>query len=840
MTCINLLLADKLKGGWRQRTLRLHPPRSLTKLSQYPSLGNAVGTQIMNIISILRSIRTLGLNNSLAAVLYAFQRDRLNNAYRRDKIQVSDLSLSPGPLQEAYLIQMGARFHFEHAELDIVFLDSDVVRLSWKPGIPPIPYAIADFNWPGASTALTETCEGWRYRSDAITIEIGERGNLTFKDTEGNVLREEEPPTRVSEAWTHRARIPEQAGLFGLGERAAGLNLRGGSYRLWNQDPGGSYKSGHDPLYLCAPVYLCLHREGSYLVFYENSFDGFVSLNEFAEAHFESGMLRYYFIPGPPDRILNRFSDLTGKPPLPPLWALGYHQSRWGYKTEEEIRELAGNFDHHELPISAIHLDIDYMEGYRVFTVDRKRFPDLKRLANDLLAEHIRLVAIIDPGVKIDHNYPIYNSGIQGDAFCKLPSGQPLRSVVWPGWVHYPDFTDSRTRQWWMDLYPRLLEDGIAGIWHDMNEPSAFAAWGGKTLPLNTRHTLEGQIGDHRQAHNLYGLLMNKAGNKALQQYRPDKRPFLLSRSGWVGVQRYAWNWTGDVESSWGALRQTIAMMLGLGLSGIPYTGSDIGGFSGEPSSELYLRWFQMATFTPFFRTHSDHVTPHREPWSFDDSTLQIVRTSLQLRYRLLPYLYTLAWESAQTGLPLMRPLFWLSPEEPSSWDIQDQFLLGNDLLVAPVTEPGVEQRMVTFPPGLWYSYWDDQPYEGPSEVPIDVSLEEIPVFVRAGAILPTQEGEELTLHLYLPVQGNYTSFIYNDEGDGYGPWRVDRFSLNNENRSYELLREVEGEFEGHSHVWLAIHGAQVKRCSVDNQDVSCEEGRFFVGEFQSVRLEIE
>ena len=794
----------------------------------------------MSIISLLRSIHTLGLNNSLAAVLYAFQRDRINNAYRRERIRASDKPLNPGSLQEAYSIQSGARFHFEHADLEIVFLDSEVVRLSWKPGIPPIPYAIADYHWPGASAELAETDEGWRFHSDAITIDIGKRGNLTFINPGGNVLREEESPTLVGEAWTHRARIPEQAGLYGLGERAAGLNLRGGSYRLWNQDPGGSYKSGHDPLYLCAPVYLCLHCEGSYLVFYENSFDGFISFNEHAEAHFERGMLRYYFIPGPPDKVLNRFTDLTGKPPLPPLWALGYHQSRWGYKTEAEIRELSTNFAHHDLPISAIHLDIDYMEGYRVFTVDRDRFPELKRLATELLEEEIRLVAIIDPGVKIDRNNPIYNSGVQENAFCKLPSGQLLRSLVWPGWVHFPDFTDSKARQWWIDLYPRLLEEGIAGIWHDMNEPAAFAAWGGKTLPLTTLHTLEGQTGDHRQAHNLYGLLMNKAGHKALQQYRPDKRPFLLSRSGWVGMQRYAWNWTGDVESSWGALRQTIAIMLGLGLSGIPYTGSDIGGFSGDPSSELYLRWFQMAAFTPFFRTHSDHVTPRREPWAFDDSTLQIVRATLHLRYRLLPYFYTLAWESAKSGLPFLRPLFWLSPGEPSSWDIQDQFLLGDDLLIAPVLEPGVEQRMVMFPRGLWYNFWDDQPYEGPGEVPIDVSLEQIPVFIRAGAILPMQEGEDLTLHLYLPVQGNYTGLLYSDGGDGYGPWRVDRFSLNAENKSFELLREVEGTYENHSRVWLSVHGAQVKRCSVDSQDITSEAGRFSVGDFHAVRLEIE
>jgi alpha-glucosidase len=511
---------------------------------------------------------------------------------------------------------------------------------------------------------------------------------------------------------------------------------------------------------------------------------------------------------------------MAQSPSLPPRWSLGFHQSRWGYKSESEIRELANNFKHYELPISAIHLDIEHMHGYRVFQVDRKRFPD-------------------DPGVKIDRNYAIYNSGIREDIFCKLPSGQRLRSVVWPGWVHFPDFTDSKTRHWWMSLYPRLLQQGIAGIWHDMNEPEAFAAWGENTMPLSTRHALEGQFGDHRQAHNLYGLLMNRTGLRALQKYQPEKRPFLLSRSGWAGLQRYAWNWTGDVESSWEALRQTISLMLGLGLSGIPFTGSDIGGFSGEPTAELFRRWLQMAVFTPFFRTHSAHFTPLREPWTFDKATLDISRSILQLRYRLMPYLYTLAWESSQSGLPLMRPMFWLNPEEPSYWDIQDQFLLGSDLLIAPVTEPGVEQRTVTIPAGLWYSFWDDQSYEGPAEVCIPVSPEIIPVFVRAGAIVPMQEGDVLTLHLYHPPPGDYASVLYSDGGDGYGPWRVDRFSFHVENKAYAMQREVEGARESLPEFVLLVHGADVVRCAVEEEPVPGDEGGFPVGNFRSLHLDV-
>jgi alpha-glucosidase len=252
---------------------------------------------------------------------------------------------------------------------------------------------------------------------------------------------------------------------------------------------------------------------------------------------------------------------------------LGYHQSRWGYKNEADIRQVAQGFQTHDLPLSAIHLDIDYMDGYRVFTVDRDRFPDLAQLAQDLAAQGIKTVTILDPGVKVDPKYFLYQEGQQGNHFCKLPGGKDLEGLVWPGWSVYPDFTHPATRSWWGRQYPRLLDQGVAGIWHDMNEPTSFAAWGDMTIPLNTRHDLDGAQGDHRQAHNLYGLLMNRAGYEALRSLRPQRRPWLISRSGWAGLQRYAWNWTGDIESTWEALRMTIPTLLGQGLSGLAFSG---------------------------------------------------------------------------------------------------------------------------------------------------------------------------------------------------------------------------------------------------------------------------
>ncbi|UCF62586.1 MAG: alpha-glucosidase, partial [Anaerolineaceae bacterium] len=412
-----------------------------------------------------------------------------------------------------------------------------------------------------------------------------------------------------------------------------------------------------------------------------------------------------------------RYTELTGRPVLPPRWAFGYHQSRWGYKSEGMIRELVAGFLEHALPISAIHLDIDYMKGYRVFTVDSERFPDLAGFTHELESQGIKIVTILDCGVKSDPQYSVYNEGLAEDVFCKGPDAEVLYGPVWPGWCAFPDFTQPKTRSWWGSYYGRLLELGVAGIWHDMNEPAVFSAWGDYTLPQSTQHDLEGRGGDHREAHNLYGLLMNRSGYEALRELRPDRRPWIVTRSGWAGIQRYAWHWTGDTESSWRSLRMTVSMILNLGLSGVPFVGPDIGGFSGSPSAELFTRWFQLATFLPFFRTHSAVFTPPREPWVFGEPYLTIIRDFLGLRYKLLPYFYTLAWQSHQYGHPMVRPLFWHDVEDPNLWGIDDAFLLGKNLLVAPILEESASSRHLVLPKGNWFNFWDDTILQGPGEV---------------------------------------------------------------------------------------------------------------------------
>ena len=505
-------------------------------------------------LTILNAARHYGLKKALPIIQFTALRNRLDHDYRIAlQAQQSSYTTQPGKLRQVKGLPNGAHFRFEHAQLELFFLAPDLVRLTWEPGRLPLPYAIARTDWPLPKISLSQKDDdrknsGWQLSSSEMNVLVQAQGGVRFYDASNRLLREDLTPEQSLNpempAWTGTSLLHPEECIYGLGEQTSPLNRRGTTCRMWNTDPKGAYKAGDDPLYMPMPVYLGLHNQGSYLIFYENSYPAtfrFDPLSEEdqtgqpeAQVTFESGALRYYFIPGDPANALQRFSELTGRAGLPPRWSLGYHQSRWGYKSAADIRRVLQGFREHDLPLSAIHLDIDYMDGFRVFTVDPQRFPDLPGLVRELDEQGIKVVTIIDPGVKQDPDYPLYQSGLQEDAFCRLPDGELLVGVVWPARSVYPDFTNPLARAWWGRAYASLLEAGVAGIWHDMNEPTSFALTGGPCLPLSTGHHLEGQGGDHRQAHNVYALLMNRAGFESLRHFRPSQRPWILSRSGWV------------------------------------------------------------------------------------------------------------------------------------------------------------------------------------------------------------------------------------------------------------------------------------------------------------------
>ena len=756
----------------------------------------------------LFAIRSTGIGPALRTLRYTRLRNRVEEAHKKPANHTAPLT--PGALKTVRPIPGGTQIEYENAMLEIVILAPNLARVTWQPGILPVPYALQNTAWPIIPVTQQDSPNGLTLSSDQLQVAINKTGELTFSNHDGICFRVDQPPTRQGEAWSLTSPLKEDEHIYGLGERAAPFNLRGGTYQIWNSDPGGSYGPGKDPLYLSTPVYWGMHSQGSYLVFHENSHRGTFSFKNNASILYEGGALRYYMIVGSPAEIIARYTELTGRPEMPPRWALGYHQCRWGYRSETDIRQVIAGFKQHNLPISAIHLDIDYMDSYRVFTFDPERFPNPPQLFADLEKQGVKAVVILDPGVKKDKSYAFYKDGLKRKVFSTLPDGKVLHGLVWPGWSAFPDFTNPETRQWWGEQYQALINLGISGYWHDMNEPASFAAQGDTTLPSVTRHNFDGRGGDHVEAHNLYGFLMNRAAHEALRQYQPNKRPWMLSRAGWAGMQRYAWNWTGDTETSWQALHQTVATLLGLGLSGHFFSGPDIGGFSGNPSAELYLRWFQMAAFMPFFRTHSAIGTARREPWVFGEPTTSIVRQFLNLRYRLLPYLYTAAWQACYQGIPPVRPIFWDAPADPALHSIGDQFLLGDSLMIAPICEEGATSRTVRLPKGEWFNFWDDTLYQGPAEIQMDAPLERIPILVRAGAILPMETEGRLTLHLYPPSAGTFLSQLYTDAGDGYGDWRLDIFEMTRENNTVRITRSGQGQYPfPYSEIAVTLHGPQ-------------------------------
>jgi alpha-glucosidase len=772
--------------------------------------------------------RALGVRNMLRAVRYGVQKSRLERAWRDSRTQGAP-GAGPGVLLEALPVERGARFRFERAELEVLHLAPDLVRISWGPAAEPVPYALARIatDWPVQPVQCVERPEAWIVSGPDAAVEVSRDGALALRDGSGATLRKELPPELSGAGIVHRVELRTDVHLFGLGERAGPAERRGRRFRMWNRDPGGEYGDKDDPLYIGIPAYLGVHSTGSYLVFYENAFDALFDLGDsqpdLALHRFEGGMLRYYLAAGSPDRTLARFLELTGRPPLPPLWALGYHQSRYSYFPESRVRRLVEDFERHAIPLDAVHLDIHHMDRYRSFTWDPQRFPDPRRLASDLAAKGIRLVAIVDQGIEQDPRSSRFRDGLEKKVFCRDPDGSTVIAPLWPGWAAFPDFTDASARAWWAEQYQGLVEAGVAGIWNDMNEPTAFSAFGDTSLPLPTRHAFEVRGGDHREAHNLYGLLEVRATREGLLRLAPDRRPFILSRSGWAGLQRHAWSWTGDVKSDWPSLRQVVPMVLGLSLSGVLFTGPDIGGFNGTPTPELFTRWLQLGAFLPFCRAHTVIGSPDQEPFSYGEPWLSINRAAIETRYALLPYLYTLAWQAHAQGAPLVRPLWWPEAAEPRLLGVDDTFLLGPSLLVAPVLEAGALERAVELPPGRWYDLHSGGLLPDQRQARLSAPLERIPVLVRAGAVLPRLpparntaaiDRSRLALHLYAPEEGHEgVSLLHSDAGDGPerdpGPSRLDRFRLRHENGRLLLGWDFEGAFPWpHREVELIVHSS--------------------------------
>ena len=700
-----------------------------------------------------------------------------------------------GPMPAPVAVPNGLVFANDRATVSITALSPEVVRVRFAP-TPAFgrdhSYAVVKRDLADPRAAVKPGSDSSEIATPALRVVVRHSPfRIAFLDRSGASLDEDDgglgmaSAGRSVRAWK---RLRDDEHVYGFGEKTGRLDKRGWAlggyhYTMWNSDTY-AWDSSTDPLYVSIPFFIVMREGRAHGIFLDNTWRSTFDVGREARERLsfgaDGGELDYYFIHGPhPKQVVERYTALTGHIPLPPRWALGYNQSRWSYYPESRVRELAAKFRTRHVPGDVIWLDIDYQDGFKPLTWDKQRFPDPAKMIADLREQGFHVVTIVDPHPKKEPGYRPYDEGLAGDHFVKTPDGSVLEGPVWPsgaaknpGNSVFPDFTRKATREWWGGLYKDLLDIGVAGIWNDMNEPAVWVH-PQDSMPLDTRHDGEGQPTDHREAHNVYGLLNSRSTFEGLARLRPDARPFVLTRSTFAGGQRYAAVWPGDNTADWSSLRQSLPTLMGLGLGGFAFVGADIGGFAHYPSPELFTRWIQAGVFNPFMRAHTEAATPDQEPWSFGERYEAVNKRAIELRYELLPQIYNVMEEASRTGLPAMRPMFLEYPEDPQTWSRDDQHFFGADLLVAPVLREGVAQREVYLPAGDWYEFWTGARLEGGRAFGVGVTLESLPIYVRAGAFVFRQpvvqhtgamRGQPLLVSVY-PAARSEAS-LYEDDGE--------------------------------------------------------------------------
>jgi alpha-glucosidase len=690
----------------------------------------------------------------------------------------------------------------DNSQVQLTILAPDLIRVRAS-FTKPIPtkdhsWAIAKTEWTTPRWSLKESTTSITITTDELEVTIQRSPLLiSFSDARTHQLlnADERPMSYDANGRLANMLFDPKAGSFvaaskklgfdehfyGLGEKAAHLDKRRSSFVNWNSDTPG-YVEGRDPIYQTIPFYIGLQRGIAYGVFFDNSYRSYFDFGKSSQqrAWFgaEGGEMNYYFFYGPSiKKILGRYADLTGHMPLPPLWALGNQQSRWSYYPDTMVEEVVNEYRKRDLPLDVVHLDIDYMHGYRVFTFDKDRFPDPKALTDKLARQGVKLVTIVDPGIKrpTDKNerYHAFDQGLEKNYFQHRRNGDLFVPRVWPGESVFVDYTLPEARQWWGNLHRVYTDNDIAGIWNDMNEPSDFVDQTGKNQ-LDVVSDDEGEKTTHAKNRNTFALLMSRATYEGLERLRPDRRPYVITRAAYAGIQRYATMWTGDTNSTWDSLALNVPMFTSLGLSGEPFVGSDVGGFIGRGNGELLVRSYQVSFLAPFCRNHKVIDGYDQEPWRFGKYYEDIIRKYLKLRYALLPYLYTALEEAHRTGVPPFRPLLLNYQDDPSTYNLDDQFMVGDDILLAPIVKPDVTRRLVYLPAGSWYDYWTNKKYAGGTMISVDAPLEVVPMFVRAGAMIPVgpsqnyvgeKSSDPITFHIYPDDGGSASSMLYEDDG---------------------------------------------------------------------------
>lgn len=682
------------------------------------------------------------------------------------------------------------KFSVKNGQLDITATNGYVriqlygptvirVRISSQPFREDFSYAVI------ASPSLSmikpvQTAEEIRFSTDSLKVVIRKKPfSIRFLTPGDKIINEDEPGMGSSwigtEVTTYK-HLQEGERFIGLGEKTGNLDRRGNAYTNWNSDVYG-YTVSQDPLYSTIPFYIGIHHGLQYGIFFDNSFQSDfnfgASNNRFSSFGAKGGEMNYYLIYRQSVAgIINDYTWLTGRMNMPPIWSLGYQQNRYSYYPDAEVLRIAHTLREKKIPADGITLDIHYMDAYKLFTWNKDRFPDPEGMIDSLGKMGFRTTLIVDPGIKAEKGYPAYESGIKENIFLKYADGQPYTGEVWPGWCNFPDFTSEKARSWWKTQITTYTRAGVAGIWNDMNE---IATWGQK-MPDNVLFDYDGHPTTHLKGHNVFGLQMARSSYEGARQAL-QKRPFILTRAGYAGLQRYTALWTGDNRAEDAHMLAGVRLLSSLGLSGVAFTGMDIGGFTGNPTPGLYTRWMQLGAFIPYFRNHTALNTKSAEPWSFGEDVLEITRNYINLRYRMLPYLYSTFYEATQNGLPVVRSLAidYTHDEHIYNPVFQNQYLFGQSLLIMP-QESGQSFAKVYFPAGDWYNLYNDGIEKGNTEKLLELSPALLPVYVKASSIIPMQSlvqstiekpSDTLVFHIYNGETGNAFGY-YEDDGDSY------------------------------------------------------------------------
>lgn len=643
-------------------------------------------------------------------------------------------------------------------------------------------YALTDSQIPSFSDInIIDKKNSIQLSTAAIEMEIEKEPafRVIFKNKKGVSINEDVSgqgfgTTFIGNKISIYKKLQEGERFVGLGEALGNLDRRGTGITLNNTD---NYKYG-DPrvsMYSSIPFYIGMHHDLLYGMFYNNSYKSFfnfgLSTPDFTSVNIDGGDCDYFFIYDTTvGKIIEHYTSLTGRIQLPPLWSLGYHQSRCSYYPQEKVQWIAETFRKKQIPIDCIVLDADYLHEYEPFRINTQRFPDMPGLAANLLKDNIELTASVNPGIKIDSSYEAYKDGLKKDVFIKYFSGDLFISDIWPSTNHFVDFTDPKAREWWIDKMKFLPDNGIHGYWNDMNEPAV----NGSYLPDNLLFDFDGRKTNALEAKNVYGFQMARSSFESAVKYGNGKRPFVLTRSGFAGIQRYAAVWSGDNTAKDDYLLNGILLNCQMGLSGIPFTGYDVGGYIGDASKDLYMRWIEAGVFSPFFRNHREFFGAAGEPWAYGEEAEAVSKTYISFRYRLLPYIYAAFYEAAQTGMPIARSLCINYPfdEKVYNTTFQYQFLFGSEILVAAV-QGRDEFKKIYLPQGNWYDLNTGELLHGNQELIRSFPIYTLPLFARASAIIPMQNiiqstknlpGDTLYVHVFNGDEKNNFTY-YEDDG---------------------------------------------------------------------------